>query len=90
MLTRGVLILVQKITKKVVKSAIFEAGNPLEMGLDLRKFRKNQPFLEGEKSLETGKGFRPRAAHPVKNNSSTPPPGFRLQSFGEKGTSLSF
>ena len=38
------------------------------MGPDLRKFRKkalNQPFFEGEKSLDMGKGFRPRAAHPV-------------------------
>ena len=40
------------------------------MGPVLRKFRKkkalNQPFFEGEKSLDMGKGFRPRAAHPVK------------------------
>ena len=27
--------------KKNVKSAIFEAEKPLEMGLDLQKFRKN-------------------------------------------------
>ena len=41
----------------------------LEMGPDLRKFRKkssNQPFSKGEKSSEIVKGFRPRAAHPVK------------------------
>ena len=40
------------------------------MGPDMQKFRKkkssNQPFFEGEKSLEMGKGFRPWAAHPVK------------------------
>ena len=24
----------------------------------------NQPFYEGKKSIEMGKGFRPRAAHP--------------------------
>ena len=39
------------------------------MGPDLQKFRKkalNQPFFEGEKSLDVDKGFRPRAAHPVK------------------------
>ena len=57
--------------EKSVKSAIFEAGNPLGMGLDLRKFRKKKPcqisrfLIEGEKSLEMGKGFRPQAAHPV-------------------------
>ena len=35
-----------KIAKKKVKSAIFDAEKPLEMGLDLQKFRKklsNQP-----------------------------------------------
>ena len=55
--------------EKLVKSAIFEAGNPLEMCPVLLKFRKNRQissFFEGEKSLEMGKGFRPRAAHPVK------------------------
>ena len=39
------------------------------MGPDLQKIRKkalNQPFFEGQKSLDMGKGFRPRAAHPVK------------------------
>ena len=30
-----------KITKKIEKSAVFEAEKPLEMGLDLQKFRKN-------------------------------------------------
>ena len=37
------------------------------MGPDLRKFRKNRQistFFEGEKSLEMGKGFKPRATHP--------------------------
>ena len=29
-----------KIAKKNVKSAVFEAEKPLEMGLDLQKFRK--------------------------------------------------
>ena len=53
----------------MVKSAVSEAENPLEMGLDLRKFRKkksNQPFFEWEKYLDMGMGFRPRAAHSVK------------------------
>ena len=53
----------------------FEAEKSLEMGLDLRKFRKkerekknlsNQPYFEWEKSLDMGKGFGPRAAHSVK------------------------
>ena len=63
----------------MVKSAVFKVKNPLEMGPDLRKFRKkmsNQLFLEEEKSLDMGRGFtfRPRAAHPLsKNNLSTPP-----------------
>ena len=35
------------------------------MGLDLQKF---------EKFLDMGRDFRPRAAQPSKNNSSTPPP----------------
>ena len=34
----------------------------------------NQPFFEGKETLEMGRGFRPQAAHPVKNNSSIPPP----------------
>ena len=55
----------------MLKSAIFEVENPLEMGPDLRKFQKKKKYLpffyfEGEKSLDIGKGFRPRAAHPVK------------------------
>ena len=29
------------IAKKIVKSAIFEAEKPLEMGVDLQKFQKN-------------------------------------------------
>ena len=56
-------------SRKNGKISHFEAEKPLEMGSDLRKFRKkalNQPFFEGEKSLDMGKGFRPRAAHPVK------------------------
>ena len=39
----------QKLRKKVLKSAVFEAEKPLEMGLDLRKISKNlsnQPFFE--------------------------------------------
>ena len=42
---------------------------PLEMGPNLQKFLKkqsNQPFFEGEKSLDMGRGFKPRATHPVK------------------------
>ena len=61
--------------EKFEKSAVFEAGNPLEMGPDLRKFQTNRhiSFLEGEKSLEMGKGFRPRAAHPVEKSFEYPP-----------------
>ena len=47
--------------KKMLKSAVFEAEKPLKMGLDLRKFRLSKP----EKSLDMGRGFRPRAAHSV-------------------------
>ena len=42
------------------------------MGPDLRKFQKkkknikSQLFFEGEKSLDMGRGFRPRATHPIK------------------------
>ena len=53
----------------MAKSAIFKAEKNLEKGPDLRKFRKkplNQPIFEGEKSLDMGRGFRSRAAHPVK------------------------
>ena len=56
-------------SRKNGKISHFEVEKPLEMGPDLRKFRKkalNQPFFEGEKSLDMGKGFRTRAAHPVK------------------------
>ena len=56
-------------SRKNGKISHFEVEKPLEMGPDLRKFRKkalNQPFFEGEKSLDVGKGFRPRAAHPIK------------------------
>ena len=34
-----------KIAKKIEKSAIFEVGNSLEMGPNLRIFWKNSPFL---------------------------------------------
>ena len=54
---------------KNCKISQFEVEKPLEMGPDFRKFWKkalNQPFFQGEKSLDMGKGFRPRAAHPVK------------------------
>ena len=42
----------KKKKKKKVKSAIFEVEKPLEMGLNLPKFKKkkkksNQPFFEG-------------------------------------------
>ena len=63
---------------KIVKSIIFEAEKPLEMVLDLQKFRKkktlskNPLFFEWEKSLDMGRGFGPRAVHSVQNNSSTP------------------
>ena len=40
------------------------------MGPDLRKVKKkkksNQPFFEGEKSLDMGSGFRPGATHSIK------------------------
>ena len=51
----------------MIKSAIFEAEKPLEMGLDLHKLKKklsNQPSFEWEKSLDMGRGFRPWAAPP--------------------------
>ena len=57
-----------KIVKKKLKSAIFEVEKPLEMGPDLRKKKKknmlNQPCFEGEKFLDMGRGFSPRAAPP--------------------------
>ena len=47
------------------------------MGPDLQKFLKketsDQPIFNGEKFLEMGKGFRPWAAHPVKNYFEYPP-----------------
>ena len=53
--------------KKIVKSAVFE-GKPLRNGSQFAKVLKkklsNQPFFEGEKSLDMGRGFRPPAAHP--------------------------
>ena len=52
------------------KSTIFEVENPSEMGPDLLKFRKKNSKISrflGEKSSYMGRGFRPRAAHPVKN-----------------------
>ena len=54
--------------KNFVKLAVFEAGNPLEKGRDLRKFRKKKTRQIShfrKKSLEMGKGFRPRGAQPV-------------------------
>ena len=54
---------------KIVKSAILKIEKPLEMGPHLQKFWKkllNQLFFEGGMSLDMGRGFRPRAAHPVK------------------------
>ena len=65
----------KKKKKKKVKSAVLGAEKSSEMGLDLRKFRKKKClislffffffsfFFEGEKSLDIGRGFRPRAAH---------------------------
>ena len=44
----------QKNKKKMVKLAVFEAENPLEMGLDLQKNSRKlsiQPFFEWERSL---------------------------------------
>ena len=38
----------------------------------------NQPFFEGEKSLEIYKGFRPRTARPVKKYKNPPPLGLKL------------
>ena len=60
-----------KIYEKTVKSATFEAENPLQMGLDWQKFWKKQqlsiqPFFEWEKSLDMGRGFKPWAAHSIK------------------------
>ena len=60
----------------MLKSAISEVKKTLRNGPRFAKISrkpKNQPFFEGEKSLDMGRGSRPRAAHPSKNNSSTPP-----------------
>ena len=48
----------------MVKSAVFEKWVPI-----CESFEKlsNQPFFEGEKALDKGKGFRPRATHPCQN-----------------------
>ena len=49
------------------------------MGPDLQKFRKNRQisrFFEGEKSLDMGWGFRPRAAHPRQKIIRIPPRDF--------------
>ena len=68
--------------QKLVKSAVSELEKSLEMGPNLRKFKKktnkkqkqsNQPFFEGEKSLDMGRGFRPQAAHPIKKWFEYPP-----------------
>ena len=58
---------------KIVKSAIFEVEKPLRNGSwftkilkEKKKNSQNQPFFDGEKSLDMGSHFRPCAAHPVK------------------------
>ena len=59
----------RKFWKNLVKSAVFEAENPLEMGPDFQNFLKNlqnQPFFEWKKILDKGKGFERQAAHPIK------------------------
>ena len=51
------------------KISCFGVENPLEMGPEFEKKlekQSNQPFFEGEKSLDKGKGFRPRTTHPIK------------------------
>ena len=62
--------------RKNCKISHFGGRKTLEMGLDFRKFWKKlsiQPFFEWEKSLDMGRGFRPRGPHtPSKNDSSTP------------------
>ena len=75
--------------KKLVKSTIFEAEKPFEMSSNCKKFEKNrpngsnQPFFEGEKSLEMGMCFRPQA--------TTPPPSYThtLQTFESARKNLS-
>ena len=62
--------------RKNGKISCFEAENPIEMGLDLRKL-SNQPFFKWRKILmdrDMGRGFGPQAAHSVKNEDH-PPPG---------------
>ena len=77
------LILVKKILTKISVPPKLEkksAEKTLEMGLDLRIFKKKplkSAIFECEKSLEMGKGFRPRprTTHLVKKKEklSTPP-----------------
>ena len=58
-----------KIAKNIVKSAVFEAEKPLEMGLDFQNLKKKlsyQPFFEWKKSLDMGRGVGPRVSHSVK------------------------
>ena len=65
--------------KKILSGSHFTkiATKSLEMGPDLqnppppKKKMSNQPFFEGEKSLEMWKGFRPQPHTLSKNNSST-------------------
>ena len=71
----------------MVKSAISEVEKPLEMGPDLQKKffflekKKGQIssffffffFFKGEKSLDMGRGFRPRSAHLCQKIIRVPP-----------------
>ena len=63
-----------KIVKKIVNSAVFEAENLLEKGLDLRKFRKNcriSRFIS-EKNPWIWVGVLDRGPHTLsKNNLGT-------------------
>ena len=60
----------QNLKKKNVKLTVFEVEKPLEMGLNLQKFRKKtclfSQFFEREKSLDMGRGFRHQAARSSK------------------------
>ena len=60
---------ITKIAKLKCKISHFEAEKPLEIGLNLQKLYKTvkSAIFEKEKSLEMGGGFRPRAAHPIKD-----------------------
>ena len=65
----------KKLWKIIAKLTVFdfEVEKPLiEMDPDLWKFQKkkesNQSFFEGEKSLDTSRGFRPLATHPIKKS----------------------